>query len=187
MATRKRGSFESNTAKFSQSRHGSFEWNIFLRYLSKLSDIWHFTICKIRRENCRDMLPIRSEIFLRRNVNNSWICMRYAQIYAQCKIFSHWASYLKMAAVGLGIYIFRSMVVPEKMRKFSSSLVVPSTSNISKCEHNWIGMHGLSTKVWCTSKEMTLHVMAIFEFNILLERVLNFMRCLHALLSVQYV
>ncbi len=56
-------SFEWNKAKFRQSRHGSFEWNIFLRYLSKFSDIWHFTICEIRRENCRDMLPIRNENF----------------------------------------------------------------------------------------------------------------------------
>ncbi len=56
-------SFESNNAKFKQSRHGSFEWNIYLRYLSTFSDIWHFTICEIRRENCRDMLPIRNENF----------------------------------------------------------------------------------------------------------------------------
>ena len=50
-------------AKFSQSRHGSFERNIFLRYLSKLSDIWHFTICKIRRENCDDARLIRRQNF----------------------------------------------------------------------------------------------------------------------------
>ncbi len=60
-------SFESNKAKFRQSRHGSFEWNmVFMewkRYLSKFTDIWHFTICKIRRENCRDMLTIRNEYF----------------------------------------------------------------------------------------------------------------------------
>ncbi len=70
------------------------------KVLSKLSDIWQFTICEIRRENYRDTS----------NVNNSWICMRYAQINAQCKIFSHWAWYFQMAAVGLGIYYMRSML-----------------------------------------------------------------------------
>ncbi len=68
MATRKRGSFESNMAKFSQI--GSFKWNIFLRYLSKLSDIWHFTICKIQRENCCDTPPIRSGHFLCKQLMN---------------------------------------------------------------------------------------------------------------------
>ena len=52
-----------------------------------------------------------AKIFLRLNVNKSWIsCMRYAQINAQCKIFSHWARYFKMTAVVLGICIMRSMV-----------------------------------------------------------------------------
>ena len=107
----KAGSFESNTAKFRQSRHGSFEWNIFLRYLSTLSDIWHFTICKIRRENCCDMLPIRSE-----NFSSSQCKQSPPQTYV--KRFSHWANYFKMAAVGLDIWgpwsehCIRSCVLP---------------------------------------------------------------------------
>ncbi len=94
------GPFESKYSKFSQSWHGSSSRNIFLRYLSKLSDIWHFTICKIWRENCCDTPPIVTKFFLRLNVNNSWICRRYAQI---CKTL-HLVRYFKMAAVGLGIY-----------------------------------------------------------------------------------
>ncbi len=86
-------SFESNMAKFRQSRHGSLEWNIFPRYFSKLSDIWHFTKCKIQRENCNNIRRrFEAEISLRHNVNNSLICMRYAQICQD-----------KMAAVGLDI------------------------------------------------------------------------------------
>ena len=57
------GPFESHTAEFSRYRHGSSTWNIFLRYFSKLLDIWHFTIKHNSERNCRDRPPIRSRNF----------------------------------------------------------------------------------------------------------------------------
>ena len=41
---------------------GSYLW---------VSDIWHFTISKIRRENCRDAPPKQSRDFVLLNHNNS--------------------------------------------------------------------------------------------------------------------
>ncbi len=65
--------FESNTAKFSQSRHGSSQWNMFLRSVSKLSDICHFIICQIWRENWHESRWFKAKIFLCLDVNNPWI------------------------------------------------------------------------------------------------------------------
>ncbi len=66
----------------------------------KLSDIWHFTICKIWRENCCDTPPIRSWNFPSPRCKQL-ICMRYAQI---CQNFSHLALWKWPLAVGLDIY-----------------------------------------------------------------------------------
>ncbi len=86
MATRKlcrKRAFELKYGKFSQSRHGSSARNIFLRYLSKLSESWHFTICKIQRENCRDTRPIRSQ-----NIPSSQ-CKQLMNMYEICPNMSN--------------------------------------------------------------------------------------------------
>ena len=100
----KAGPFESITAKFSQSRHGSFEWNIFLRYLSKFSDIWHFTKCKIQGENCRNTPAIRSWNFsssqCKQLINMHELCPNMANPFLQ------FTAIFKMAVVSLDIYIW---------------------------------------------------------------------------------
>ena len=95
-------SFESNTAKFSQSRHGSSAWNVFLRCISKLSCIWHFSICKlrIRKENCHDTRPIRCRAFPSSQCKQL-MNMREIIMPECVKIFSNLARYFKTAAVGL--------------------------------------------------------------------------------------
>ena len=55
------------------------------------SDIWHFIICKIRRESCCDTTPIRSRNFpssqCKQNHEYAWDMPKYV------KIFSHLALY----------------------------------------------------------------------------------------------
>ncbi len=86
------GPFESKYGKFGQSRHGSSTRNIFLRYLSrKLSDICHFTICKIRRENFCDTLLIRSRNFPssqhKQIINMCEICPNMSDLPPVCSCF----------------------------------------------------------------------------------------------------
>ncbi len=89
-------------ANLNQSQHGSFAILSYCMYLnSQIFGISQYA--KLLEKTAKIRRRFEAEIFLRLNVNNSLICIRYAQIYQTFLLF---AAIFKMAAFGLDIYVW---------------------------------------------------------------------------------